>query len=62
MVDIYILMENNFDIWARNKWYEHRREVLSWERKVVNYTFEHWLEKNKSFLEKMFKEENKKDR
>ena len=53
---------NNFDTWVRNKWYEQRREVLAWERKVVNYTFEHWLEKNKSFLEKMFKEENKKDR
>ena len=55
-------MSKNFDTWVRSKWYEHRREVLSWELKVVDYTFEHWLEKNKSFLEKMFKEENKKDR
>jgi len=57
-----MLMSKNFDTWVRSKWYEHRREVLSWELKVVDYTFEHWLEKNKSFLEKMFKEENKKDR
>ena len=39
-------MEMDFDTWVRNKWYEHRKEVLAWEGKVVDYTFEHWFEKN----------------
>ena len=54
-------MEMDFDTWVRNKWYEHRKEVLSWEGKVVDYTFEHWFEKNESFLKKMFVEKGAND-
>ena len=54
-------MEMDFDTWVRNKWYEHRREVLAWEGKVVDYTFEHWFEKNESFLKKMFAEKGAND-
>ncbi len=54
-------MEMDFDTWVRNKWYEHRREVLAWEGKVVDYTFEHWFEKNESFLKKMFVEKGEND-
>lgn len=50
-------MFKSFKTWVQNKWFEHKKEVLSWEHKVVDYDFATWFRKNKWFLRKLFKEE-----
>ena len=47
--------------WIQDKWFEHRKEVLDWEGKVVEYKMEDWLEKNKDFLVNLYKTEGGKD-
>ncbi len=51
----------DFITWVQNKWFEHKKEVLSWENKVVEYKMEDWLEKNKDFLVDLYKKEGGKD-
>ena len=51
----------DFITWVQNKWFEHKKEVLSWENKVVEYKMEDWLEKNKDLLVDLYKKEGGKD-
>lgn len=45
-----------FRFWVTRKWYEHKREKLSWECKPVTYSQQEWFNKNKWFLKKLYKE------
>jgi myosin heavy subunit len=47
--------------WIQDKWFEHKKEVLTWEGKVVEYKMEDWLEKNKDFLVDLYITEGGKD-
>ena len=47
--------------WIQEKWFEHKKEVLTWEDKVVEYKMEDWLEKNKDFLVDLYITEGGKD-
>ena len=47
--------------WIQDKWFEHKKEVLAWEGKVVEYKMEDWLEKNKDFLVDLYLKEGGKD-
>lgn len=48
-----------FRNWITNKWFEHKREVLSWEKRVVSYEMQVWFKNNKWFLKNLYKEHNK---
>ena len=51
----------DFLSWIQDKWFEHKKEVLAWEGKVVDYKMEDWLEKNKDFLVDLYIEEGGKN-
>ena len=48
--------ELDFKTWCVQMWYEHKKEVLAWEGRVVDYDIEEWFEKNELFLKKMFEQ------
>ena len=45
----------DFRLWVTRKWYEHKREVLAWEKRVVDYSDKEWFAKNKWYLKKLYK-------
>ena len=47
-----------FRQYINHKWFEHKKEVLTWENKIVDYPQEKWLEKNRWFLKRLWKSEN----
>ena len=49
---------SKFRQWITNTWYEHKREVLSWDKKVVDYSQEEWFAKNKWFLKRQYRGKN----
>ena len=54
-------LELEFKTWCIHKWYEHQKEVLAWEGRVVDYDIEEWFEKNELFLKKMFEQKGVED-
>ena len=52
----YIQKDSPFRQYITEKWYEHKKEVLTWESKVVDYTQQEWFEKNRWYLKKLYKE------
>ncbi len=42
--------DHYWTFYTDQKWIEHQKEVLLWEKKPVNYTKEQYIKKNKDFL------------
>jgi len=46
-----------FRCWLQNKWFEHKDELMLWEKKSPSYDDKYYFQKHKWMLRKMFKEE-----
>lgn len=42
--------DHYWTFYTNQKWIEHQREVLAWEKKPVTYTRDEYIRKNKDFL------------
>lgn len=46
-----------FRVWLQNKWFEHKEELLIWEKRQPDYTDAEFFQKNKWSLKKIYKEQ-----
>jgi len=49
--------QSKFRLWLIEKWYEHKDELMLWERKLPEYDDKYYFRKHKWMLRKMFQEE-----
>lgn len=48
---------SKFRSWCVEKWYQHKDEIMDWERRLPDYDDKHYFQKNKWLLRRMFREE-----
>ena len=44
----------NFRIFVSNKYYERKKEIYNWEKRVAQMSIEEYISKQKWFLKRMF--------
>ena len=47
-----------FRQWLQEKWFEHKEEILVWEKRLPEYDDKYYFKKHKWMLRKMYREEN----
>jgi len=52
-----MVKQSKFRLWLIEKWYEHKDELMLWERKLPEYDDKYYFRKHKWMLRKMFQEE-----
>ena len=45
-----------FRAFVNDLWFQHKKEVLTWDGEVVKYTVKDWFVKNKWFIKRLYKE------
>ena len=56
----YTIMTNKlFRVWLQEKWYEHKYEILEWERRPVDYDLSFWFNKYKWWLRREFRHQTR---
>ena len=48
---------SKFRLWLIEKWYQHKDELLIWEKKLPEYDDKYYFRKHKWMLRKMYREE-----
>jgi hypothetical protein len=48
---------SDFRVWLQEKWFEHKDEILVWEKRLPEYDDKYYFRKHKWMLRKMYKEE-----
>jgi hypothetical protein len=48
---------SEFRVWLIEKWYQHKDEILVWEKRLPEYDDKYYFRKHKWMLRKMYKEE-----
>jgi hypothetical protein len=48
---------SQFRVWLIEKWYQHKDELLVWEKRLPEYDDRYYFRKHKWMLRKMYKEE-----
>jgi hypothetical protein len=48
---------SEFRVWLQEKWFEHKDELIMWERKEPEYDDKYYFRKHKWMLRKMYREE-----
>lgn len=51
-----VKLPSPFRVWLQDKWFEHKEEILTWEKKSPSYNDIDFFRKNKWNLKKMYKE------
>ena len=46
---------DSFREFVFEKWFQHKYEILAWEKKAVDYDVDFYFKKNKDFLKKEYK-------
>jgi hypothetical protein len=46
-----------FRIWLQEKWFEHKDELMLWEKRAPEYDDKYYFKKHKWMLRKMYREE-----
>lgn len=49
------IKDNSFRQFVFDKWFQHKYEILAWEKKAVDYDVEFYFQKNKNYLKKEYK-------
>ena len=57
MSDLEKKLPSLFRVWLQNKWFEHKDELMLWEKKWPEYDDVYYFRKHKWLLRKMYKEE-----
>ena len=50
------ILKEDFRSFLNDKWYEHKDELLVWEKKYPEYDREYYWKKHKWLLKKMYKD------
>lgn len=50
-------MPSQFRVWLQEKWFQHKDELMTWEKKEPEYDDKYYFKKHKWMLRKMFREE-----
>ena len=48
---------SEFRLWLIDKWFQHKDEILVWEKRLPEYDDKYYFRKHKWMLRKMYKEE-----
>ena len=54
---IKLKVPSEFRIWLQEKWFEHKDELMLWEKRLPEYDDKYYFRKHKWMLRKMFREE-----
>lgn len=49
----------SFRSWLQEKWYEHKYEIIAWEKRTVDYDLSVWFNKYKWWLRREFYHETR---
>lgn len=53
------ILPSEFRVWLQHKWFEHKDELMLWERKWPEYDDKYYFRKHKWMLRKMYRQEKK---
>ena len=48
---------STFRLWLIEKWYEHKDELMMWERRLPEYDDKYYFNKHKWMLRRMFQQQ-----